>query len=301
MYAAIEKSLLQFFAEPQADARRVFHGRGQHFVGLEHLCIDWFKPVLLLTAYSPVQNVIALLDAVQSADSLMQIRSVILQKRYERNAPSDLLLGEPIEDLVVREGDLVFEVHPGKQQNAGLFLDMRLLREWLQANCRDKNVLNLFAYTCSLSVAALAGGAATVTNVDMSKTSIRWGEKNHQLNRQDLRCVRSIPYKLFTSWGRIKQYGRYDLVIIDPPSRQRGSFDVEKNYAGVLKKLCQLCNPGADIIAALNSPFLESEYLIELFAAHVPDASFVDFIAPAPEFADKYPEKGLKICRFKLL
>ena len=151
MNAAIEKSLLHFFAEPQADACRVFHVRGQRFAGLEHLCIDWFKPVLLLTAYSPVQNVISLLDAVQSSDSLTQIRCVILQKRYERNAPSDLLFGEPIEDLVAREGDLVFEVHPGKQQNAGLFLDMRLLREWLQVKCADKNVLNLFAYTCSLS------------------------------------------------------------------------------------------------------------------------------------------------------
>lgn len=215
-------------------------------------------------------------------------------------APSELLAGSQLESTTVKEGILLFEVHPGQQQNAGLFLDMRLLREWLQLHSMDKNVLNLFAYTCSLSVAAVAGGATHVTNVDMNKTSLKWGAKNHQLNGQDPRRVRSIPHNLFRSWGRIKRYGRYDLVIIDPPTRQPGSFDVVKNYAAVLGKLKQLCNPGADIIATINSPFLDADYLIEQFAQHLPHARFIESIPVAPEFVDKFPERGLKICRFSL-
>jgi 23S rRNA (cytosine1962-C5)-methyltransferase len=203
-------------------------------------------------------------------------------------------------NTVVAEGSLLFEVHPGQQQNAGLFLDMRPLRDWLQQNARGKNVLNLFAYTCSLSVAALAGGASRVTNVDISKTSMLWGEKNHGLNGQSLDRITPIPYNLFRSWGRIQQYGRYDLVIIDPPTRQRGAFDVAKNYGAVIRKLSKLCNAHADVIASINSPFLDTEYLVNQFASNAPDATLIAMIPAAAEFADKFPERGLKVCHFRM-
>ena len=204
-----------------------------------------------------------------------------------------------IDKCLVKEGKLVFEVHPGAQQNAGLFLDMRPLREWLQQYSQDKNVLNLFAYTCSFSVAALAGGAKQVTSVDMSKTSINWGSLNHRHNGQDLRCVNSVPYNVFKSWGRIKQFGRYDTIIIDPPSRQKGSFDVEKNYGALIKKLGSISNPGADVIATINSPYLDSDFLIHRFQRYAPQCRFITEMPASPEFEDKYPERALKICHFR--
>lgn len=38
------------------DAVRLFHGRGGHYVGCEHLCLDWFAPVLLLTSFTPLAD-----------------------------------------------------------------------------------------------------------------------------------------------------------------------------------------------------------------------------------------------------
>lgn len=298
--AAIENSAEAFFATERLDARRIFHGRGQLFPGLEHIAIDWFRPLILLTAYAEIDDVAALTQALLQADKLKQIHTIVLQRRFERGAPAQTIYGEAAGPLVAAEGGLRFEVHPGTQQNSGLFLDMRCLRDWLQANSLDANVLNLFAYTCSLSVAALAGGAKSVTNVDMSKTSIKWGEENHALNGQEPRMVKSIPHNIFKSWGRIKQFGRYDIVIIDPPTRQRGSFDAAKNYGAVMKKLGSLCAPGAKVIATINSPFLTGEYLRELFAKHNPDGAFLSEMAVAPEFEDKYPERGLNICLFEM-
>jgi len=299
MYQPIEKALEQFFADLAPETRRVFHGRGHLFEGLEHINIDWFEPVLLITAYDELVTVDKLVKLVSKADKQSQIKSILLQKRYEKGAPAEVLLGEVIDKCRVKEGDLVFEVHPGAQQNAGLFLDMRPLREWLQQYSQDKNVLNLFAYTCSLSVAALAGGATQVTSVDMSKTSIQWGSLNHRHNHQDLRCVNSVPYNVFKSWGRIKQFGRYNTIIIDPPSRQKGSFDVEKNYGALIKKLGSIANPGADIIATINSPYLGSDFLIHRFQRYAPQCRFIAEMPASPEFADKYPERALKICHFR--
>ena len=299
METELQQLLAAFFAERRPEARRIFHGRGLCYPGQESLCLDWYPPLVLISCYEPQSFIDELADTILSLDSLRQVESIVWQARYQREAPAQALHGDLPERLEVAENGLRFEVHPGRRQNAGLFLDMRPLRSWLQENSTGKNVLNLFAYTCSLSVAAMAGAATGVTNVDMSKTSIAWGERNHALNGQDLRRVRSIPHNLFKSWGRIAQFGRYDLVIIDPPTRQRGSFDAEKDYGAVIKKLPKLCTPGAGVIAALNSPFLTSEFLIGKFRELLPASRYLENLSVAPEFRDKYPEKGLKICRFE--
>jgi len=298
MYAHFRDALTAFFAATATDARRVFHGRGHLFPGLEHICIDWYPPVVLISLYGEITSPDSLIESILSADKLQQIDSIILQKRFEHGAPAETVWGEKITDILVSEGSLQFRVRLCKQQNSGLFLDMRPLREWIQQNSRGKNVLNLFAYTCSLSVAALAGGARQVTNVDMSKTSINWGLENHKLNQQDPRQIKSIPHNIFRSWGRIKQFGRYDTIIIDPPTRQRGSFDAEKNYGAVLRKLGQLSKPGANVIATLNSPFLEGEFLLGKFEHHAPEFKAIEEMPVAPEFSDKFPERALKIFRF---
>lgn len=109
-------------------------------------------------------------------DKLSQIKTIMLQKRYEINSAAEILYEESKTRVIVAEYRLKFEILLGKQQNTGLFLDMQPLRVWLKENSKDKKVLNLFSYTCSLSVVALAGGARSVVNVDLSKSSKRWAK-----------------------------------------------------------------------------------------------------------------------------
>ncbi len=298
MYDVIEQKLQTFFASPQPEARRIFHGRGHCYPGLEHICVDWFRPVVLVSAWQPIENPEQLKQMIQNAAPKDELKAIVLQHRYINQSPADTLFGDVPDKVVVRAQDLRFEVRPGKQQNVGLFLDTGPLREWLKANSKDCNVLNLFAYTCALSVAAMAGGASSVTNVDMSKPSIEWGNQNHMLNGQGPMPIKRVPYNLFKSWGRIRQFGRYDLVIIDPPSQQKGSFNAEKNYKSVVKRMKELCNPGATIIAVLNSPFLGKDFLLEVFEKELPKTTFEEWMPVAKEFEEINPEKGLKIGRF---
>ena len=295
LYSAIKK----FFSKIRQEPKRVFHGRGQLFPEYSHVCMDWYPPVVFVSAYDPIENRVEVLSWLRGVDKLSQIKTVMLQKRYERNSAAEILYGESKARVIVEENGLKFEILLGKQQNTGLFLDMQPLRVWLRENSKEKKVLNLFSYTCSLSVAALAGGARSVVNVDLSKTSMRWGERNHDLNGQDKDTITSLPFNVFTSWGRIKQEGRYDLVIIDPPTYQRNSFSAERDYGAVLKKMRSLCSDEATIIAALNSPFLDEQFLLDKFERHVPKAKFVELMAAAPEFLDRFPERALKIFRFE--
>ena len=298
MYQSLSQSVANFFSLVQPEAHRIFHGRGQLFEGLEHLSVDWYSPVVLITTYEEIDDIEKLTDAIIQHDTHSQIESVMLQYRKRRGTPTQCLYKNPINHCIVAENGLKYEVQPGVNQNAGLFLDMRPLRHWLSRNSKGKNVLNLFAYTCSLSVAALASGARQVVNVDMSKPSINWGSRNHALNGQDTRSIKSVPHNLFRSWGKIKHFGRYDTIIIDPPTRQKGSFDVEKNYGTVLKKLKSLSGDKADVIATVNSPYLTDDFLINQFARHAPQCRFRTMMPGSEEFPDKFPERAIKIYHF---
>lgn len=299
MTPALAETLNTFFALEQLEARRILHGRGRSYPGLEHLCVDWFKPVVLVSTWREIADPAVLKSMILEADIHQQVESIVLQHRYENQSPAEALHGVPPERTIVKAQGLRFEIRPGRRQNAGLFLDTGPLREWLLASSDGKNVLNLFAYTCALSVAALAGGARAVTNVDMSNPSIQWGMQNHMLNGQGAMEIHNIPHNLFKSWGRIKQFGRYDIVIIDPPTHQRGSFNVEKNYKSVVKRMPELCNPGAFIIAALNSPFHDEEFLTNCVAENLPKAQLLEWLPVAEEFVESEKGRGLKIALYK--
>lgn len=66
----------------------------------------------------------------------------------------------------------------------GLFLDMQSVREYLAVSSSGFRVLNLFCFTGSLGVAALAGGAREVVQVDVSKMALTWAKENFELNSQ---------------------------------------------------------------------------------------------------------------------
>lgn len=107
------------------------------------------------------------------------------------------------------------------------------------------------------------------------------------------------PAQSIQVMGKNKTTGSLDLIIIDPPSRQRGSFDAEINYSTILKRIGNLANPNADIIATLNSPRLDSNFLLTQMAEHAPQYQFVDYLPASPEFDDLYPERSLKIYHFR--
>ncbi len=279
------------------NARRLFHGRGHCYPGLEDLVVDRFRSVLLVGCFG--ENVIrARRLAGHLHEALDQVTGVAVQQRQGRGTRSEVVCGEVAEELVVEEAGLNYLVQPLRNQNVGLFLDMAPTRAWLGRAAGDKRVLNLFAFTCAFSVAALAGGASSVINNDMSKPSLEWGRKNHALNGHDPRQVSMLPHNIFKSWWKIREYGPYDIIIIDPPTNQRGSFNAEKQYGQVLKRLPEFAASGATIIACLNSPFLNTDFLPGQMARWCPTASLVETMPASEDFPERYPDRGLKIYRF---
>ena len=265
--------------------------------------MDWFPPVALIGLYreagdAPQSWQLALAEALSAA--LTGCEGVAVQRRAGRRTVAEVLVGEVAPEMVVREGDMRFLVRPLANQNVGLFLDMAPLRARLAANLDGANVLNLFAYTGSLGVAAISGGARHVVHNDMSKTALTWARRNHEQNGHDLRQVRFLPHNVFKSWWKIRQLGPYDVVIIDPPTNQRGSFVVEKQYGQVLKRLPDMMVEGGTVYACLNSPFHAEHFLPELMARWCPQARLVSRLDNSPDFPDAQQDRALKVFEFRM-
>ena len=290
------------------ELRRIFHGRGKFWPGLEQLTCDWVDGQLLVNVFKEVDDEFLLplkagLVDLTNKDiwQTKQGTSIVLQHRYADGAPSEVLWGELNDSPVVVEHGLKYQLDIGRNQNFGLFLDMRNGRQWVQYNAEGKNVLNLFAYTCGFSVAAIAGGARQCMNVDMSRGSLNKGRDNHRLNDHDMRSVSFLGYDIFKSWGKIKKGGPYELVIIDPPSFQKGSFALTKDYKKILRRLPELLTEGGEVIACVNSPVVSPNFLIETMAEEAPSVEFIERLDNPPEFVDVDLDSSLKVLRLKIV
>jgi len=287
-------------AKVGADACRLFHGRGHTYPGLEFVSVDWFSPVLLISLYKEpgAEWLAQFRDEISQFDIHSDIENIILQHRYLQGAPSESLKGNIAGDYYAVEKGLKFRLNFKANQNVGFFLDMAECRQVLRERVKGKSVLNLFAYTCAFSAVAAEAGAAKVVNVDMAKGALNTGRLNHQLNNIDSRSVSYLGHDIFKSWGKIRKYGPYDMVIIDPPSFQAGSFNVRKDYQKIIRKLPGLLNPNGQVIACLNSPDLSFDFLRELFT-DIGGFTEKQMIATPTSFPEADADKGLKTLLFE--
>ncbi|MCK5916922.1 MAG: class I SAM-dependent methyltransferase [Cocleimonas sp.] len=278
-------------------AQRLFHGRGHAFAGLEHLLIDWLPPVILITLYKPepIETINQLADYILSI--FPDCKSIQLQHRYLSAGPIESVQGEKIQQLVILEGQNKFQISLGRARNTGLFLDMRNGRDWLEQHADNKRVLNLFAYTCGFSVAAIAGGAKSILNVDMSSAALSVGRKNHRLNNQDLSKVRFEKLNIFRSFGRFKKRGPFDILVCDPPTFQKGSVQIDRDYPKIMRRLNDFMADKSTLLLCLNAPDLDIDFIIDNMSLYAPNYVFDKIIDPPKVYRDSQ-KKGLKVLLF---
>ena len=298
--------LLTALQTAPSETRRLFHGRGRCWPGLEQLTVDWLQGVVLVSLFKepeaePLDALKQLLLSIAQSPEWRAsgAHTLVLQHRYTLQSDTEWLVGEAIDECTLTEGGLSYRVDLGRKQNNGLFLDMRYGRDWVRANAEGKRVLNLFAYTCGFSVAAIEGGAQHVVNLDMSRAALSRGRDNHRLNGHDMSKVTFLGHDLFKSWGKVKSTGPYDLVIIDPPSFQKGSFLLTKDYQRVVRRLPELLSENGTVLACMNDPALGSGFLIDGVTQDAPSLHFVQRLDNPPEFPDADVECGLKALVFK--
>lgn len=323
-HPALLSAISAFSPRVDTDACRIFHGRGGLFPGAEHLTLDFYPPVFLLTSFQKISDAelecygkaLKTLwnsesDAMTSPDDQNAIDVTpqftwVYQCRAERgNSITQLMEGSIPDPHIVTEynGKNKFLVHLLKGQNHGLFLDMAVGRKWLQNKCEEGDVvsvLNLFAYTCAFSIAALNGGADNVVNVDMSRGALKSGQRSHEINGLvKAGGAKFLAHDIFKTWGKIKKLGPYDCVVVDPPSYQKGSFVAAKDYAKVIRRLPSLLREDGFALLCLNAPELGPEFLYQLVIENAPELCYIERLENPPAFASAHADKALKVVLFQ--
>ena len=154
------------------------------------------------------------------------------------------------------EDSLCFNLRADTGLSPGLFVDQRANRKLLRGRSRNAKVLNLFAYTCSFSLAAASGGASSVTSVDVSQNFLDWGKENfvsnglptqgHVFTKADAREYLALARK--RGWT-------FNYIVLDPPSfsRSKGKpFTARKELVTMAKNCLDLLSPGGELLVSTN-------------------------------------------------
>lgn len=274
--------------------RRLLHGRGGMFPDYPHLVIDWYPPVMLFICYHP-QTEVQLQAELESFRQCPAIKAAVLQRRYEGRNDKSILWGEITGPFWVEENGLSFQVNLQDNLNHGLFLDTALARQRVEQISQHRTVLNLFCYSCAFSLYALRGGAKHVYNMDMSKGALRLGRENHRQNDMLDSRVSFFSHDILKSFGKLDRLAPFDLIIIDPPTFQHGSFDYKKDYAKLLRRLVPNLSDRGELLLCLNCPDEDLSFFENLLS---PLSLHIKESLPLAEGFEEYNvSRGLKVIR----
>ncbi len=269
---ASRATLLASLHQQQTDCYRLLHGTVE---GAPGLAIDRYGPLLLVQTWRdplPDDTAARLLEQVQSA--LSELGASAPERVVCNHRPRDAPTTWPPDPEPVwgMEQGLRFDVRPRHRgRDPLLFLDLRAGRRWVRAASKDRSVLNLFAYSCGVGIAAAAGGATEVWNVDFAASALDVGRANAAAN--DLPGMQFIEEDVFPvvrqlaglpmndrRGGQKRRHTRFsarrfDLVVVDPPrwaTSAFGTVDLVRDYPSLLKPALLATADGGSLLLTNN-------------------------------------------------
>jgi 23S rRNA (cytosine1962-C5)-methyltransferase len=287
---------------PSTCAKRLVHGRGGLIKGFEQINIEIYSQVLWIIIYQEVdeQPLLGVLSLATDNMEKWGVEHIYIQRRFLPSNPVQVYAGTDVlldHEFETQEADLKFLVNLGRNQNTGLFLDMCNGRQWLAQNSKNKSVLNLFSYTCSLGVSAASGGARQVVNIDMAKGAVKKGQQNFSLNNVNGVFIAQDIFKMVK---KLTQKGPFDVLVADPPSFQSKAFDVKKDYTKLLNKLKPALADNAILMLCLNSPALTTQFVHDIVEEVFDNATFIKRLENPEVLADVNEEASLKVMLYQL-
>ncbi|MBL8100819.1 MAG: class I SAM-dependent methyltransferase [Anaerolineales bacterium] len=275
---------------------RLFNG---FYEGYPSLALDVYATTLLIHDYSdePNQELIhQLVDYL--SNTLVWLRAGILKTRNgktQENKRGQILFGEP--DKKIKEHHVWYAIDLTMNRDASFYLDTSNLRKWLIENSKDKTVLNTFAYTGSLGVAAMAGGASKVVQTDRNKNFLSLAKDSYSLNHFPIQKQNFIAQDFFPAISRFKT-GRqtFDCVIIDPPifsSTSKGKVDLEHESVRLINKVRPLINDGGYLISINNGVYISGKEYMQVLETICKDGYLsIRELIPVPEDFIGYQKIG---------
>ncbi len=271
--------LLAALHAEQTDCYRLLHGAVE---GAPGLAVDRYGPVLLVQTWrEPLAEGVPDQLLEHARQGLSELGLASPERVVWNHRPRDARPTWPPDPEPVwgQEQGLRFDVRPRHRgRDPLLFLDLRAGRRWIRGAAEGRSVLNLFAYTCGVGLAAAAGGAAEVWNVDFASSALDVGRRNGVANGLDEQrfvqedffpVVRQLAGLKMTDrrGGRQRSYTRlsrrtFDLVVLDPPrwaTSAFGTVDLVRDYPSLLKPALLATAGGGELLLTNNVASVDRE------------------------------------------
>jgi len=271
-------------------AFRLFNGFTE---GCPLLVADLYGQTLVLHIYANPPELASTLRDVAAdfyLSHLPWLRAVLVKARAAdtEEARKGILMHGQTLDRFVSENGVWYAVDLRINQDAGLYLDTRHLREWLKENSSGKTVLNTFAYTGSLGVAARAGGASRVMHLDLNRSFLNVGKDSYLRNGFPLDRMGFMAGDFWPQISRLKREGaRFDCVIVDPPifsHTRRGTVDLGEDSRRVLNKVRPLIADGGTLVTINNALFVNGESYLSMLNELCADGYLtLESLVPVPQ------------------
>ncbi len=242
---------------------RLIHGEGDHLPGL---IVDYYAGVAVVQFHT----VGMFLEKENITRALREVLGNKITAIYNKSEstlpykaaiePKNGYLYGTAENFIAIENGLKFNVDWLEGQKTGFFIDQRENRSLLEKYAKDKNVLNMFCYTGGFSFYAMRGGAKSVHSVDVSARAIELTKQNVELNFPgDSRheAFAEEAFKFLES-----SYGKYDLIILDPPAfakHQNVLNNAIQGYKKLNRKGIEVIKPGGIIFTFSCSQVMTKE------------------------------------------
>ncbi len=275
--------LLERLHAEGTDAYRLFHGSAE---GRPGLTADRYGDLLLVQSFHQPLD-LEELAALESfyAKTLPGLTLIYNDRSHGSSRISNPLPPEQMQAaLQPRQAHelgvsyLIQARHAG--QDPWLFLDLRAGRRRVLRDAPGKSLLNLFAYTCGVGIAAASAGARFVMNVDFAESSLAVGRENARLNQLPIRprFVKSDAFAALRQLSGIGQAQRvrgkrmpafpkleaqqFDLVFLDPPRYAKSPFgvvDLVNDYPALFKPALLCTAEGGTLYCCNNVADVERE------------------------------------------
>jgi 23S rRNA (cytosine1962-C5)-methyltransferase len=275
--------------EKHQTAFRLFNGFTE---GLPALSVDIYARTALLHNYAnPPLEGVAALRAAQAwlAAHLPWVTCVIVKVRHGSDAEKrGVIVSGANPARKILEHGVWYAVDLTLNRDASFYMDTRNLRHWALETLAGKTVLNTFAYTGSLGVAARAAGATRVTQLDRNRDFLNHAKTSYTLNGFPIDRRDFLADDFFPAVSRLKRAGEtFDCVFLDPPffsSTARGRVDLETEAVKLINKVRPLINDGGWLAAINNALFLRGrDYLQMLESLCVNDYLQIEQLIPVPD------------------
>lgn len=258
-------SRVTLFDPRHESAFRLFNG---FYEGYPDLTLDVYARTIVIHNYA--DNPTANQDVIEKIISHVQrdlpwLRAGIVKTRNgtsQQDKRGQLVFGEE-PDHKIKEHEVWYAINLTMNRDASFYLDTSLLRKWLVENMKDKSVLNTFAYTGSLGVAAMAGGASHVIQTDRNRQFLNLAKDSYTLNGFPINKSDFIAQDFFPTVARFKAMKKYfGCVIIDPPffsTTSKGKVDLVNESARIINKVRPLINDGGYLVAINNALYASGQ------------------------------------------